>query len=105
MKQGNQSWWRRRHQRASFTDLELEMIAEVSIARAKERIASRHAINNRNHAASVINAKIGRINADRDMWLAAGTQSRYLEMSREANRQAHALLRWYEATNQSGGAA
>ena len=88
--------WLHRHHRqpvAAFTDREHRYIMDAAMERARESIAM---ATTHDHMI-VARAKADRITADAAMFIAAGTQQRYLQMSTQANREAAILIRLQEA--------
>jgi hypothetical protein len=89
-------WLHRQHHRppvAAFTDTEHRWIMDAAMERARESIAM---ATTHDHLI-VARAKADRITADAAMFIAAGTQRRYLQMSAQANREAAILIRLQEA--------
>ena len=87
-------WLTRHHKPAPvFTDQEHRWIMDAAMERARESIAM---ATTHDHLI-VARAKEDRIAADAAMFIAAGTQQRYLQMSTQANREAAVLIRLQEA--------
>ena len=88
----------RRRTTTLYTDTELGCVVDAGIARARENIAKANATRKVGGTnLHVANATVDRINADRALWMAAGTQARYVELHRLANHEAAAFIRHYEA--------
>lgn len=87
-------WLARHHKPApTFTDTEHRWIMDAAMERARESIAM---ATTHDHII-VARAKADRIHADAAMFIAAGSQRRYLQMSTQANREAAILIRLQEA--------
>lgn len=86
----------RRRTTTLYTDTELGCVVDAGIARARESIAKANHRHGGGTNLHVANATVDRINADRALWMAAGTQARYVELHRLANHEAAAFIRHYE---------